>query len=99
MSTLTTIGFGNVAANTDLEKIFSVVTMFSGAFMYATIFGKVTSVISQFSSANGRYTEMINNIGEFMKLHDMPKQLYERVMDYVISTWSITKGIDRGKVI
>ena len=67
--------------------------------MYATIFGKVTSVISQFSSASGRYAEMINNIGEFMKLHDMPKQLYERVMDYVISTWSVTKGIDPAKVL
>ena len=41
---------------------------------------------------------MLNNIREFMKLHSMPKQLQERVMDYVVSTWAITKGIDTTKV-
>ena len=28
----------------------------------------------------------------------MPKPLQERVMDYVVSTWAITKGIDTSKV-
>ena len=34
-----------------------------------------------------------------MKLHDVPKSLSERVMDYIVSTWAITKGIDAAKVI
>ena len=50
-------------------------------------------------SPTARYHEMLTNIREFMKLHDMPKQLQERVMDYVVSTWAITKGIDTSKVI
>ena len=33
-----------------------------------------------------------------MKLHDVPKSLSERVMDYIVSTWAITKGIDAAKV-
>ncbi len=49
-------------------------------------------------SPTARYHEMLTNIREFMKLHDMPKQLQERVMDYVVSTWAITKGIDTSKV-
>jgi hypothetical protein len=49
-------------------------------------------------SATAKYHEMLNNIREFMKLHDMPKQLQERVMDYVVSTWAVTKGIDTSKV-
>ena len=28
----------------------------------------------------------------------MPKTLSERVMDYVVSTWAMTKGIDQEKV-
>jgi potassium voltage-gated channel Eag-related subfamily H member 5 len=50
-------------------------------------------------SATARYHEMLNNIREFMKLHDMNKKLQERVMDYVVSTWAITKGIDASKVL
>jgi len=36
-------------------------------------------------------------MGEFMKLHDVPQALSERVMDYVVSTWAITKGLDTQK--
>lgn len=41
---------------------------------------------------------MLNSVREFMKLHDVPKALSERVMDYIVSTWAITKGIDATKV-
>ena len=34
-----------------------------------------------------------------MKLHEVPKALSEQVMDYVVSTWAKTKGIDQDKVI
>lgn len=39
-SSLTSVGFGNVAANTNAEKIFSVVIMLIGALMHAVVFGK-----------------------------------------------------------
>lgn len=41
---------------------------------------------------------MLNNVREFMKLHEVPKALSERVMDYVVSTWAMTKGLDTEKV-
>lgn len=34
-----------------------------------------------------------------MKLHEVPKALSERVMDYVVSTWAMTKGLDTDKVL
>lgn len=50
------------------------------------------------TSATAKYHEMLNNVREFMKLHEVPKALSERVMDYVVSTWAMTKGIDTNKV-
>ena len=67
------------------------------ALLYATIFGNVTTIFQQMYSATGRYHEILNSVREFMKLHDVPKSLSERVMDYVVSTWAITKGIDTHK--
>lgn len=49
-------------------------------------------------STTGKYHEMLNNVREYMKLHDVPKSLSERVMDYVVSTWAITKGLDTQRV-
>ena len=69
------------------------------ALLYATIFGNVTTIFQQMYSTTGRYHEMLNSVREFMKLHDVPRALSERVMDYVVSMWAVTKGIDTAKVI
>lgn len=68
------------------------------ALLYATIFGHMTTIIQQMTSATMRYHDMINNVREFMKLHEVPKTLGERVLDYVVSTWAMNKGIDTAKV-
>nr|CAH7730497.1 unnamed protein product [Callosobruchus chinensis] len=73
-------------------------TKFS-ALLYATIFGHVTTIIQQMTSATAKYHDMLNNVREFMKLHEVPKALSERVMDYVVSTWAMTKGLDQDKVL
>ena len=68
------------------------------ALLYATIFSNVTTIFQQFYASFARYHDMLNSVREFMKLHDVPKSLSERVMDYIVSTWAITKGIDAAKV-
>jgi hypothetical protein len=49
------------------------------------------------TSATAKYHDMLNSVREFMKLHEVPKALSERVMDYVVSTWAMTRGIDSFK--
>ncbi|KAK3595923.1 hypothetical protein CHS0354_032430, partial [Potamilus streckersoni] len=99
LSCMTGVGFGNVAAATESEKLFSVFMMITGALLYATIFSNVTTIFQQFYASFARYHDMLKSVREFMKLHDVPKSLSERVMDYIVSTWAITKGIDANKVL
>ncbi|XP_026194665.1 potassium voltage-gated channel subfamily H member 5 [Anabas testudineus] len=99
MTSLTTIGFGNIAPTTDGEKIFSVAMMMVGSLLYATIFGNVTTIFQQMYANTNRYHEMLNNVRDFLKLYQVPKGLSERVMDYIVSTWSMSRGIDTEKVL
>ncbi|XP_052007337.1 potassium voltage-gated channel subfamily H member 5-like isoform X1 [Xyrauchen texanus] len=99
MTSLTTIGFGNIAPTTDGEKIFSVAMMMVGSLLYATIFGNVTTIFQQMYANTNRYHEILNNVRDFLKLYQVPKGLSERVMDYIVSTWSMSKGIDTEKVL
>ncbi|XP_057209715.1 potassium voltage-gated channel subfamily H member 5a isoform X2 [Triplophysa rosa] len=99
MTSLTTIGFGNIAPTTDGEKIFSVAMMMVGSLLYATIFGNVTTIFQQMYTNTNRYHEMLNNVRDFLKLYQVPKGLSERVMDFIVSTWAMTKGIDTEKVL
>lgn len=41
---------------------------------------------------------MLNNVRDFLKLYQVPKGLSERVMDFIVSTWAMSKGIDTDKV-
>ncbi|KAG9508636.1 Potassium voltage-gated channel protein eag, partial [Fragariocoptes setiger] len=99
MTCMTSVGFGNVSPETNWEKIFTIVMMVIGALLYATIFGHVTTIIQQMMSSTAKYHEILSNVREFMKLHEVPQALRERVMDYVISTWAMNKGIDSKRVL
>ncbi|XP_068582784.1 potassium voltage-gated channel subfamily H member 1b [Cebidichthys violaceus] len=99
MTSLTSIGFGNIAPNTDAEKIFAVAMMMIGSLLYATIFGNVTTIFQQMYANTNRYHEMLNSVRDFLKLYQVPQGLSERVMDYIVSTWSMSRGIDTDKVL
>lgn len=73
-------------------------SFFSLALLYATIFGNVTTIFQQMYANTNRYHEMINSVRDFLKLYQVPKGLSERVMDYIASTWSMSRGIDTEKV-
>ena len=38
---------------------------------------------------------MLNSVREFMSLNQVPRTLCERVLDYVVSKWANTKGVDQ----
>ena len=45
--------------------------------------------------ATAKYHEMLNSVREFMSLNQVPRTLCERVLDYVVSKWANTKGVDQ----
>uniref|UniRef100_A0A8C4QAM8 Uncharacterized protein n=1 Tax=Eptatretus burgeri TaxID=7764 RepID=A0A8C4QAM8_EPTBU len=99
MTSLTSVGFGNIAPNTDGEKIFTIAMMMIGSLLYATIFGNVTTIFQQMSTNTNRYHEMLTSVRDFLRLHQVPRGLSERVTDYIVSTWTLSKGVDTEKVL
>lgn len=75
MTCLTSIGFGNVAAETDLEKTFCCCMMIVSSLLYAAIFGHVTTIIHNMTLATAKYHEMLNSVKEFMLLNSVPRQV------------------------
>lgn len=54
MSCMSTVGFGNISSTTDNEKLFAVCMMIISALLYAAIFGHMTTIIQQMTSATVR---------------------------------------------
>uniref|UniRef100_A0A1B6DT39 Potassium voltage-gated channel subfamily H member 8 n=1 Tax=Clastoptera arizonana TaxID=38151 RepID=A0A1B6DT39_9HEMI len=93
-SSLTSVGFGNVSANTISEKIFSICTMLIGALMHAVVFGNVTAIIQRMYSRRSLYQTKWRDLKDFLTLHQIPKELKQRMQDYFQTMWSLNHGID-----
>ncbi|GBP28292.1 Potassium voltage-gated channel subfamily H member 8 [Eumeta japonica] len=93
-SSLTSVGFGNVSANTLPEKIFSVLTMLIGALMHAVVFGNVTAIIQRMYSRRSMYQTKWRDLKDFLTLNQVPKELKQRMQDYFQTMWSLNHGID-----
>ncbi|VDL57376.1 unnamed protein product, partial [Hymenolepis diminuta] len=97
-SSLTSIGFGNVSPNTNAEKIFSIIVMLVGSLMYASIFGNVSAIIQRLYSGTARYHAQMLRVKEFIRFHQIPGPLRQRLEDYFIHAWAYTYGIDMSVV-
>ncbi|XP_015602633.1 potassium voltage-gated channel subfamily H member 2 isoform X4 [Cephus cinctus] len=98
-SSLTSVGFGNVAPNTDSEKIFTIIVMLIGSLMYASIFGNVSAIIQRLYSGTARYHTQMLRVREFIRFHQIPNPLRQRLEEYFQHAWTYTNGIDMNSVL
>ncbi|KAJ8354474.1 hypothetical protein SKAU_G00220410 [Synaphobranchus kaupii] len=99
LSSLTSVGFGNVSANTDAEKIFSICTMLIGALMHALVFGNVTAIIQRMYSRWSLYHTRTKDLKDFIRVHHLPQQLKQRMLEYFQTIWSVNNGIDCNELL
>ncbi|XP_006787688.1 potassium voltage-gated channel subfamily H member 8 [Neolamprologus brichardi] len=99
LSSLTSVGFGNVSANTDAEKIFSVCVMLIGALMHALVFGNVTAIIQRMYSRWSLYHTKTKDLKDFIRVHHLPQSLKQRMLEYFQTTWSVNNGIDCNELL
>ncbi|XP_019113017.1 potassium voltage-gated channel subfamily H member 7 isoform X3 [Larimichthys crocea] len=98
-SSLTSVGFGNVSPNTNSEKIFSICVMLIGSLMYASIFGNVSAIIQRLYSGTARYHLQMLRVKEFIRFHQIPNPLRQRLEEYFQHAWTYTNGIDMNMVL
>ncbi|KAJ0001183.1 hypothetical protein NQD34_006203 [Periophthalmus magnuspinnatus] len=99
LSSLTSVGFGNVCANTDTEKVFSICIMLIGALMHAVVFGNVTAIIQRMYSRRSLYHTRMKDLKDFIRVHRLPQQLKQRMLEYFQATWSVNNGINANELL
>uniref|UniRef100_A0A3B3CTQ3 Voltage-gated delayed rectifier potassium channel KCNH4 n=1 Tax=Oryzias melastigma TaxID=30732 RepID=A0A3B3CTQ3_ORYME len=99
LSSLTSVGFGNVCANTDAEKIFSICIMLIGALMHAVVFGNVTAIIQRMYSRRSLYHTRMKDLKDFIRVHRLPQQLKQRMLENFQATWSVNNGINANELL
>ncbi|MGK7920758.1 MAG: ion transporter [Trichodesmium sp.] len=93
ITTLTTVGYGDITPTTDIEIIFTLMVMFLGISMYAYIIGNVSSLISNIDATQARYREKLTQIQTYMREHKIPPSLQQTIRDYYQYIWIENRDI------
>ncbi|XP_055839595.1 potassium voltage-gated channel subfamily H member 8 isoform X2 [Episyrphus balteatus] len=80
-TSLTSVGFGNVSANTTAEKVFTILMMLIGALMHAVVFGNVTAIIQRMYSRRSLYESKWRDLKDFIALHQVRMGNCIRIMN------------------
>ncbi len=67
--------------------------------MYAFIFGNVSAIIQRIYSGTARYQSQMHRVKEFIRFHQIPNPLRQRLEEYFQHAWSYTNGIDMNMVL
>jgi len=82
VTTLTTIGYGDVLAVNDAERLLSVLVMLVGAFQYGYIIGALGSMLAARDEVANRFMQMMTELNAFMQEAKVPQHMREKLREY-----------------
>ena len=78
-ATVTTVGYGDVVASNDSEKVFTMICTFIGSAVFAFMVGKMSALASQAEMSTAKYREKMESVSAFMRFHRLPKRLRVKI--------------------
>ncbi len=93
ITTMTTVGFGDITPNRNIEYVLTSIMMLLGASLYAYIIGNIASLFSKIDSAKINYWNRIEAVTQYLRYRRVPSDLNERVKDYYEYLWERHRGL------
>lgn len=81
-STLTSVGFGDVVAVTQTERLVASVIAFVGSFLTGYIISSTTSAFGRANKARTAFREQMDKIKAYLKYRSVPPRLAKRIDEY-----------------
>ena len=77
MTTITTVGFGDISGGTISEKIICVVLMVIGVISFSFATGTLSSILSNLDSSNAKLKGKLGLLHDINDEYKLPKSLYD----------------------
>lgn len=98
VTTLTTVGYGDLTPHSNLEKIYTMIVMILGVGVYGYVIGNVANIISSLDVGKAQHQERVEKINAFMIDHKFTSDLQRRVKNYFSYLWDSRRGYDQASV-
>lgn len=82
VTTLTTVGYGDVAPVDNIGRIYTMIVMILGAASYGIIIGNFSKIIMLADKYKEEKKEKLNSLNQFMKYYNIPKGLQKQTLSF-----------------
>ncbi|OQR86191.1 Voltage-gated Ion Channel (VIC) Superfamily [Achlya hypogyna] len=82
MTTLSTVGYGDVSGISANERLFAIYAMFSGAGIFAYGITNIVSLVSSLTAQETRFREKMDEINEYMAARELPRELRVEIREF-----------------
>ncbi|NNL47529.1 MAG: cyclic nucleotide-binding domain-containing protein [Acidimicrobiia bacterium] len=92
ITTLTTVGYGDITPIGVTQTYYTMVAMAFGAAMYGYIIGNVASLLSNLDVIRAKHLRRVETVNQFMRDRQVPHELQAQVRDYYNYIWETRVG-------
>ena len=82
LTTITSVGYGDICPGTRLETIVGIFVELVGAAFYATIFSNMAVYVASLDAVHNQYIEEVQSIQEQMIYLKLPRSIFNKVENY-----------------
>jgi voltage-gated potassium channel len=99
VTTLSTVGYGDVSARTPPEMMYSMFVMVLGVVVYGYVIGSITNLINSFDLTRKHYMEQSEQLRAFMQYRRIPPPMQRRISEYYDYSWGRQLGYDEQAIL
>ena len=99
ITTLTTIGYGDITPAGSVQTVFVIFIELLGAAMYGMIIGNIANLIANIDVAKSQYKDKLDKINAFLNYRNIPRDLQRKINDYYSYLWESRRGYDESAVL
>lgn len=94
VTTLATVGYGDIVPKTRPEIIMAIIMMITGAMLYAFAVGNVVSILNQLDGGRAEFRKQQSAIAAYLSLNGVSSDVITRIRRFNDHQWSRTRGFD-----
>lgn len=94
ITTMTTVGYGDIGPGRNSEYIFTMIVMMIGASMYAFIIGNIASLFSNLDSVKIQHQSRVDSVTQYLTNRQISPKLHDQVRSYYDYVWDRHRGLN-----
>ncbi|MFI5402244.1 MAG: cyclic nucleotide-binding domain-containing protein [Planctomycetota bacterium] len=99
VTTLATVGYGDVTPSNDAQRLFAILVMLLGVGTYGFIIGNIASILANLDPGRASFLHRMEQLSAFMAYRKIPPDLQERIGDYYRYAWRERLEHDESKLL